>query len=306
MKDTKDTLDLNTISLNCTDSYPGDWEMPAMATNVEHTELKTFSRRSSMPRIKHQGSVGSCVGQACSGMLSDTAAFSDKDFSAMWVYKQAKKVDQWPGEDYSGTSISGALYAMRKVGTCEEAFYPYDRKTEDYDSEEGSLENAGHHRILNSYQIPFDRTRDIKQVLSDRSLPFSMAIREDFFTIGVDGILDDLDMYLDSEYAGGHAMRIIGWTHIDDILFWEVRNSWGTGWGDDGYGFIEHDLLLHVASSSPYYCFTTKDEDDGKVPPKPTPKKKKRFSVAKYINDFLTHPKVYFVKFLDWFKGLFN
>jgi hypothetical protein len=37
-----------------------------------------------------------------------------------------------------------------------------------------------------------------------------------------------------SEKDGGHAVVIVGW-ESGDVPCWIVKNSWGTGWGEDGY-----------------------------------------------------------------------
>jgi hypothetical protein len=38
-----------------------------------------------------------------------------------------------------------------------------------------------------------------------------------------------------------HAVSVIGWD--DDKQAWLIRNSWGTYWGDEGYGWVGYDAL---------------------------------------------------------------
>ena len=45
---------------------------------------------------------------------------------------------------------------------------------------------------------------------------------------------------LDSPKCGtmlDHAVLVTGWGHDEasGLDYWEVKNSWGTSWGDDGY-----------------------------------------------------------------------
>jgi cathepsin L len=35
-----------------------------------------------------------------------------------------------------------------------------------------------------------------------------------------------------------HAVVIVGWDNTKDA--WLVRNSWGTGWGNDGYAWVKY------------------------------------------------------------------
>ena len=58
--------------------------------------------------------------------------------------------------------------------------------------------------------------------------------------LGVDKTWDDatktkgnLDVYKPNTVRGGHAVAIVGYK-TDRFI---VRNSWGTGWGDKGFGY---------------------------------------------------------------------
>ena len=43
----------------------------------------------------------------------------------------------------------------------------------------------------------------------------------------------NLDVYQPATTRGGHAVALVGYT-ADRFI---VRNSWGTGWGDQGFGY---------------------------------------------------------------------
>ena len=45
------------------------------------------------------------------------------------------------------------------------------------------------------------------------------------------GIFDDKD----GELEIVHAISVVGWGVENGTKFWNIRNSWGTYWGEQGY-----------------------------------------------------------------------
>lgn len=60
-----------------------------------------------------QGQEGACVGFASSRMMS---LLNRRRYDARWLYHEAQKVDEWPGEGYDGTSVRAALGVLRARG----------------------------------------------------------------------------------------------------------------------------------------------------------------------------------------------
>lgn len=60
-----------------------------------------------------QGREGACVGFAISRAMS---LLNRRRYDAPWLYYEAQKVDSWPGEDYSGTSVRAGLDVIRERG----------------------------------------------------------------------------------------------------------------------------------------------------------------------------------------------
>src|SRR5439155_26724167 len=45
--------------------------------------------------------------------------------SPRMLYEMAKRYDEWPGQDYEGSSCRGALKGWHKHGVCGDALWPY-------------------------------------------------------------------------------------------------------------------------------------------------------------------------------------
>jgi hypothetical protein len=60
-----------------------------------------------------QGNEGACVGFSSSRMMS---LLNRKRYDAAWLYHEAQRIDEWPGEDYDGTSVRAGMDVLRTEG----------------------------------------------------------------------------------------------------------------------------------------------------------------------------------------------
>ncbi len=281
--------------LNCgpSDKNGTDWVYPVGAAPSELPE--NFSRRKFTRNVSNQGTVGSCVGQTLSVVFNDTTQCESVSLSPMWIYKRAKRHDYWAGEDYSGTSISGACLALKKEGACKEEFYPYHGSTEDYEPLTGAIADADRRKVIAFYNLAVHRIDEIKNLLLKESLACSIAVHSGFYAAKDDGIVVEAG-YEASKYQGGHAMAIVGWKVIDGILHWEFQNSWGDNWGDDGFCFIPHTLLENIKSSNVYYL-VTENEDNVRIE-KEKRKRSKLMSIIAYVPELLVEGMRYCITYI--------
>ncbi|MCK5867219.1 MAG: C1 family peptidase [Mycoplasmataceae bacterium] len=237
---------------NCapSDLQNKDWAL--LQISLPSSLPQDFSRRDSTTKVINQGSIGSCVGQALRVVNTDNITNDELDLSAMWIYKEAKKYDYWEGEDYSGTSISGACAALLKVGSCTAEFFPYNMNTENVEPKTGAIEDANNRKIKGYFKIPIGEKAKIQALLQDQSLAFSLAIHSKFYEAKEDGIVPT-EGYFESPKQGGHAMTLVGWKEIEGVLHWEFQNSWGPRWGDKGHVYISAEVCEKAAISDCYY-----------------------------------------------------
>jgi C1A family cysteine protease len=61
--------------------------------------------------------------------------------------------------------------------------------------------------------------------------PVMAAICADYLQGYTSGVLN----VTNCPTAINHAIAIVGWGSQNGINYWIVKNSWGTGWGENGY-----------------------------------------------------------------------
>ncbi|MBA3580534.1 MAG: hypothetical protein H0W42_11180 [Gemmatimonadaceae bacterium] len=64
-------------------------------------------------RFYDQGREGACVGYAATRMMT---LLNRQRYDAPWLYHEARKVDDWAGENYSGTSVRAGMDVLRDQG----------------------------------------------------------------------------------------------------------------------------------------------------------------------------------------------
>ena len=86
--------------------------------------------------------------------------------------------------------------------------------------------------------------REIKlEIMKWGPVAAGFQVFDDFLTDYTDGTSIYTHPKKEQKTLGGHAVRIVGWGEDEQdgrqVQYWIVANSWGTKWGDNGYGKIE-------------------------------------------------------------------
>jgi hypothetical protein len=181
--------------------------------------------------VLDQGSEGACVGFAWTGeLLAEPEApktqpsFEYANSLAISFYNEAKKIDEWPGEDYSGTSVLAGAKVMQKAG------------------------------FIGEYRWCFgiDDVRDA--VISEGPVVVGVPWYNGMYETLPNGLVK-----LSGKSVGGHAILITGYSPskrfgntTEEVFRW--RNSWGTDYGINGSGWIKVKDLAKLLSENGEAC----------------------------------------------------
>lgn len=193
-----------------------------------------------------QGQEPTCVGNARTHDLAaspeplklQTGAPFDEHF-AVGLYNKAQMLDEWPGEDYEGTSVLAGAKAASELG------------------------------FIGEYRWAFDHDDLLKAIAFVGPAVVGTNWYNSMFSPGPYGILD---VDPSSGVAGGHSYLLRGVIANEDykrklvggskrnrrgVSLLRMTNSWGRNWGRDGDAFIwSNDYREHLFPGAEN-CVTT-------------------------------------------------
>ena len=127
-------------------------------------------------------------------------------------------------------------------GTCRQDLWPDDR--DQPAASERQLESDAQRYRLEAAPLPI-ALEDVRKVLSAGCpVHVSMNTGTAFSDVGRDGLFNAAEAPWGRH--GRHAMLMVGYTGN----FFILKNSWGTGWGDQGYCYVPKNVL---AASDPEF-----------------------------------------------------
>jgi len=226
-------------------------------------QIKPYIDPPAILKIRDQGTDGACTGFALASAIDYIKRSSGKPkfmASSRMLYEMAKYHDEWPKEDYEGSSLRGAVQGWKHNGVCSEELWPYYAST----SKRGALTVE---KAKEARQNTIGAYYRIRPILAD----FHSAIVE----IGVivvsakihakwDKPINGIIEYEDNlEKTGGHAFAIVGY---NDRGFW-IQNSWGTKWGRNGLAlWLYEDWIENVMDAWVFRLALPTPQIFGKLP----------------------------------------
>ena len=224
--------------------YPSDEKVQELLTQYVADDL-----------ILDQGQEGACTGFGLACVINyllwrrHLESGADRPFDSIsprMIYHLARFYDEWPGEDYDGSSCRGAMKAWHKHGVCADKLWPYRDKrgaVRFIQPAQGWDLDAARRPIGVYYRIDRRSVVDMQAAIyqigaiycsadvhDGWDLPENKAKTVNHETLPVIGKPK-------SGETGGHAFAIVGYDHRGFV----VQNSWGTTWGVRGFAVLPYE-----------------------------------------------------------------
>ncbi len=157
--------------------------------------------------------------------------------STRMLYDMARRYDEWEGEDYDGSSCRGAMKGWHRHGVCAEECWPDapGPLAEVYDDTRARA--AQEHPLGAYYRVNHKDLVAMHAAFAEVGVLYaSSAVHADWLAPPASGVI----AWAEQPVQGYHAFAIVGY---DRDGFW-LQNSWGTGWGRRGFGWVSYDEWL--------------------------------------------------------------
>lgn len=216
---------------------------PATIAITETTEITkaAIDYTSDIKRVRDSGPEGSVVGQALATALEfqiAKATHQDLQLSPRYIYYAARQAAGTADMD-SGAVIADAIRVLTKKGAVEESVWPY--VAGQYAAKPpAAVETAKRVRITNAKSLK--GLDAIKKALVNNGPVvagievYQSAMNPEATKTGV------IPMPAPKEQIiGGHAIVIVGFDDKHKRI--KFVNSWGSSWGDHGFGYLSYDYV---------------------------------------------------------------
>jgi C1A family cysteine protease len=209
---------------------------------------------SKCPPVYDQGQLGSCTANAIGAafeFIQLKQGLTDFAPSRLFVYYNERKIEGTVTTD-SGAMIRDGIKSVNQLGVCSEDTWAYDITQFAVAPPANAYTEAATHQAT-VYQRVLPLLAQMQGCLAAGSpFVFGFSVYESFESqdVAKTGVVPLPQR--SERLLGGHAVLAVGYD--DESQRFYVRNSWGTGWGLDGYCTMPYAYLTNQSLASDFWA----------------------------------------------------
>jgi cathepsin F len=203
-----------------------------------HSEQLTFSeaapashdwrKEGAVGPVKDQGSCGSCWAFSTVGNLEGLNYIKNKQL-VQYSEQQLVDCDKKDSGCNGGLMENAFNYLKEAGGIMKQSDYKYTARdgTCKFSKTKVALQITGYKSAASQDE------EEIKSFLYSTG-PLAIAINADPLQFYNGGIIDEDSSSCDPQGLN-HGVTLVGYGSENGSDYWVIKNSWGTGWGEEGY-----------------------------------------------------------------------
>ena len=220
---------------------------------------RSIDMRAAWWAINSQENTGSCVGWATAdgvvrwhmtkaNRITQTQLLSPRH---VWMASKETDVITTRPESFiegAGTTLKAAVDVARKHGVALMTELPFHIQTKMYTGTENAFYASSAQRKVSAYFNLHKNVQSWKTWLATTG-PILAAFSVDSSWDNAAANGGNIDTFHPNTVRGGHAICIVGYRTDGRFI---VRNSWGTTWGVNGFGYVHPDYIADAFFDESY------------------------------------------------------
>lgn len=232
---------------------------------IKNLPKKVLDLEKYFPPVDNQEDINSCTAHAGTALVEYFENRSGGDYekkSRLFLYKATRNLLKFEGD--TGAFLRTTMKAMVLFGVPPEKYWTYEKENMNAEPTPFCYSYAQNYQAIQYYRLDtfnYEKNVDIQKehLLEEikRNLVKGLPLMFGFTVYSCFRHCNDGFVKYPTEknkQLGGHAVVAVGYDDSIEITGEDgkktkgairIRNSWGTKWGENGYGWLPYEYLLN-------------------------------------------------------------